>query len=130
MRPASSSSSGSVSERSDEMAPGNWCDLPKTQNKNRKRDDRKKLDDPLADLPEWLEEFKENLVDTDLPASAHHSSRESDPEPPTKVATKSRKHSIYTHFPKDRNCEICKKDQNYKGSLQKTQWRSSTCLVT
>ena len=31
----------------------------------------------------------------------------SDSERPTKVATKSRKHSICSHFPKDRNCEVC-----------------------
>ena len=37
---------------------GNWCDRPKTQNKKRR----------VRDLPEWLEEFKENLVDTELPA--------------------------------------------------------------
>ena len=30
-----------------------------------------------------------------------------------------------THFPKDRNCESLLTIQNDKGSLQKTQWRSS-----
>ena len=29
------------------------------------------------------------------------------------------KHSVYTHFPKDRNCEICKRTKNYKGPVQK-----------
>ena len=53
--------------------------LQKTHNK--KKDDRKNSDDPLADLPKWLEEFKEYLVDTQLSASAH-SSQESDPEHP------------------------------------------------
>ena len=62
----------------------------KIQNQN-KKSDRKKSDDPLADPPEWLEELKENLVDPELPASAH-SSQQSDLEHPTKVATKSRKH--------------------------------------
>ena len=76
----------------------------KTQNKNKKKDDRINSDDPLADLPEWLEEF--NLEDTELHASAHRS-QNSDSERPTKVATKSRRHSIYTHSPKDRNCEVC-----------------------
>ena len=66
----------------------------KTQNKSKKRDDKKKSHDPLADLPVWLEEFKENLVNTELPVSAH-SSQESDLEHPTKVATKSRTHSIF-----------------------------------
>ena len=65
VQPAASSSSGSVLERSDVMAPGNWCD-PSTQNKNRKRDDRKNSDDPLADLPEWLEGFKKSLVETKI----------------------------------------------------------------
>ena len=64
------------------------CDSSETQNNNEKRDDRKKPDDPLADLPEWLEEFTDVLEDTELHAS-EHSSRNSDSERPTKVATKS-----------------------------------------
>ena len=36
-----------------------------------------------------------------------HSSQDSDSERPTKVSTKSSKHSIFTHFPKDLNCEVC-----------------------
>ena len=65
-------------------------DSPKTQNKNRKRDT----------------EFTENLEDTEMPAPAHIS-QDSDSERRAKVVTKSRKHRIYTHFPKDRNCEVC-----------------------
>ena len=89
------------------MAPGNRCDPSKTKNKNKKRDDRKISDDPLADLPEWLEQFTDtdNLEDAELFASAR-SSQNSDSERPSKVVSKSRKHSIYTHFPKDRNCEV------------------------
>ena len=94
-RSASSSSSGPVSERSDEMAPGNRCDPSKTQNKNKKRDDRKNSDDLLADLPEWLVEFTDKLEDTELHASAH-SSQNSDSEHSTKAATKARKHNIST----------------------------------
>ena len=30
------------------------------------------------------------------------------------------KHSFYTHFPKDRNCEICQRTKHYKGPVQKT----------
>ena len=71
-----------------------------------KRSDRKNSKDPVSDLPEWLQNFKENLKDTELRASAH-SSPESDLEYPTKVASKPRKHSMETHFPKDRNCEVC-----------------------
>ena len=64
----------------------------------------------MRDMPEWLEEFTKNvedegvLVSRSTPANASH---DSEPEPSRKVA--SRKHSIYTHFPKDRNCEICKR---------------------
>ena len=79
----------------------------------------------MADLPEWLEELPDNLGDTELSASAH-SSQESNPEHPTKVATKWRKHSIYTHFPKWPRLRRMLENQNNKGSLQKTHWRSST----
>ena len=64
-------SDGPVLERSDEMAPGTRCDNSNDTKKNKKR----KSDDPLADLPEWLEELKENLVDTELHASAHRGLR-------------------------------------------------------
>ena len=61
----------------------------------------------LRDFQEWLEEFTENLeyegvsASRDTPASASHAS---DSERPAKVV--SRKHRIFTHFPKDRNCKI------------------------
>ena len=90
---------------------------PEIQNQNRKRDDKKNSKDPLADLPYWLQDFKENHQETELHASAH-SSPESDLEHPT--------HSIYTHFPEDRHCDVCFENQKDKGSLQKTHWRSST----
>ena len=39
-----------------------------------------------------------------------NTSQDSESERPTKEAT--RKHCIYTHFPKDRNCEICKRTKS------------------
>ena len=54
----------------------------------------------------WEIEIKEILVNTEVRASAH-SSRDSESERPTKVVPQSRKHNIYTHFPKKRNCDIC-----------------------
>ena len=36
-----------------------------------------------------------------------HISQDSDSESLTKVVSKSRKHSVCTHFPKGRNCEVC-----------------------
>ena len=74
--------------------------------KLRKSSDKKDSKDPLADLPDWIKDFKENLKETELHASAR-SSPESDLEYPTTVAKKSRKHSIFTHFPKDRDCDVC-----------------------
>ena len=70
----------------------------------------------MHDLPEWLEEFTENLVDDKVPAlrdTLANSSRESDPEPSRKVV--SGQHSIHTHFP-------MQEDRDYKGCLQKTHW--------
>ena len=67
---------------------------------------------PYSDIPEWLQEFKENLVDDTVPehrdshaSSSHVSSLESTPARSLDLG----KHSIYTHFPKDRNCEICQR---------------------
>ena len=105
---SSSSPSGSVSERSDELATGRL-------GQESLSDDKK---DPLADLPFWEEEdFTDNVEDTEVPALAH-SSRVSDPEHPPKVVSKSRKHSIYTHFPKDRNCDVCLRTNITKASCR------------
>ena len=52
-------------------------------------------------------------------SGAAHSSRESDLEHLVEVATKSRKHCIYTHFPKDRNCEDCKRTKITKASCRR-----------
>ena len=62
---------------------------------------------PLRDLPEWFEKFKEKLVDDSVPEhrDAPNSSHESSSGLRAKVV--SSKHSIFTHFPKDRNCDIC-----------------------
>ena len=109
-------------ERSDGLAPREWCGSPfKNPEQKKKRDGSRDADDRLRDLPEWLEEFTDNLEDTELHAPAHIS-QDSDIGTSCESGqkSKSRKHSIYTHFPKDRNCEVC------KGSLQKTHWRSST----
>ena len=62
----------------------------------------------MRDLPEWLQQFTANLVDESVPAhrdAPASSSRESSSEPRGKVV--SGNHSIYSHIPKDRNCDIC-----------------------
>ena len=65
-----------------------------------------------SEIPEWLQEFKENLVDDEIPlqGGSHASSpHEASLEPTTKRREDLGKHNVHTHFPKDRNCEICKR---------------------
>ena len=66
---------------------------------------------PLSsEIPEWLQEFRENLVDERVPEhrdSHASSSHEVSLEPMYTRSEDLGKHSVYTHFPKDRNCEIC-----------------------
>ena len=83
----------------------------KTKNRNKNCDNEPASRNRLRDLPGWLEEVTENFEDKRSTNIKGHTpantSQDSDSERPTKVV--SRKHSIYTHFPKDRNCEICKR---------------------
>ena len=65
-----------------------------------------------SEIPVWLQEIKEILVDDEIPlqGGSHASSfHEASLEPTTKRRGDLGKHSVYTHFPKDRNCEICKR---------------------
>ena len=72
--------------------------------------------DPLcsddSEILEWLQEFRENLVDDEIPlqgGSHASSSHEASLEPITKRREDLSKHNVHTHFPKDRNFEICKR---------------------
>ena len=88
-------------------------------NKNPKRNKNEttiERGDPLcsddSEIPEWLQEFRENLVDDEIPlqgGSHASSSHEVSLEPTTKRREDLGKHNVHTHFPKDRNCEICKR---------------------
>ena len=65
-----------------------------------------------SEIPEWLQEFRENLVDDEIPlqgGSDASSSHETSLKPTFKRREDLCKHSVYTHFTKDRNCEICKR---------------------
>ena len=65
-----------------------------------------------SEIQEWLQEFRENLVDDEIPlqgGSHASSSHEVSLEPTTKRREDLGKHNVHTHFPKDRNCEICKR---------------------
>ena len=84
-----------------------WPSQPKNPKPNKNEDHELERRDPFcSEIPEWLQEFRENLVDDRVRIWG--------------------KHSVYTHFPKDRNCAICQRTQNYKGPVQKTHWRSRT----
>ena len=55
-----------------------------------------------SEIPEWLQEFWENLVDDEIPlqgGSHASSSHEVSLEPTTKRREDLGKHSVYTHFP-------------------------------
>ena len=65
-----------------------------------------------SEIPEWLQEFRENLVDDEIPlqgGSHASSSHEVSLEPTSKRSEDFGKHSVYTHFLQDRNCEICQR---------------------
>ena len=81
-------------------------------------------------LPDWLQEFRENLVDESVPAESRKnpshehrdttsSSHELPMESRAKVDPGSGKHSIYAHFPKDPNFGICLKTKITSASCRR-----------
>ena len=134
---SSSSSSPTVSEiQIREREDGNSSDISPVQVSN-SVDDRSVQPEETtiergssldSEIPEWLQEFKEILVDDEIPlrgGSHASSSHEAFLEPTTKRREDLGKHNVHTHFPKDRNCEICKRTKITR-AMQKTQWRSRT----
>ena len=69
--------------------------------------------DPLfSEIPEWLQKFRENSVDDEIPehGDSHAcSSHEVSSEPTFKRREDLGKHSVYTDFHADLNCEICQR---------------------
>ena len=106
--------------------------------KTNKKEPQKEREDPLlkerrdplySEIPEWLQEFRENLVDDEIPEhrdSHASSSRKVSLEPTSKRSEDLGKHSVYTHFPKDRSCEICQRTKITMAPCMKTQWWSCT----
>ena len=63
-----------------------------------------------------------NLVDDEIPVhgdSHASSSHEVSLEPIFKRREDLGKHSVYTHFPKDRNCEICKRTESTRAPCRR-----------
>ena len=82
----------------------------KTPKPNKKESKKGQSDSLCSDIPECVQECRENLVDDEIPLqgdSHASSSHEVSLEPTFKRREDLCKHSVYTHFPKDRNCDIC-----------------------
>ena len=88
----------------------------KIQNPKKNEDHEPERVTPFSsEIPEWLQEFREHLVDESVPephaarfpvVSDSHASSSHEPSlvPLSRVVTGN--HSIFTHSQKDRNCEI------------------------
>ena len=84
----------------------------KTPKPNEKESKKEQSESLCSEIPKWLQEFMENLVDDEIPVhgdSHASSSHEASLEPIFKRREDLGKHSVYIHFPKDRNCEICQR---------------------
>ena len=90
---------------------------------NKNEDHDVERSDPLySDLPEWLQEFRENLGDDRVPlcrdshaSSSHEPSFETTPTRSVDLG----KYSVETHFPEDRNCEICQRTKNTRAPCRR-----------
>ena len=100
-----------------------------TENTNKNWESEEVQRDISHELPDWLQEFRENLVDERSPSEPRspelgyrdtaNSSHELPLGPRAKVEPGSGKHSVYTHFPKDPNCDICLKTNMTRGSCRR-----------
>ena len=78
---------------------------PKIQNQIKNEDhDQERRDPCQSDIPEWLQEFRENLVDERVPErrDSHASSSHGLSSETTRSADLG-KHRVYTHFPNARS---------------------------
>ena len=86
--------------------------------KPKKKEPKRERGDPLladsgrasSEIPEWLQEFREHLVDERvLEHRDSHASSSHEPSLEPMRSVELCEHSVYTHFSKDRNCEICQR---------------------
>ena len=98
-----------------------WTKPTKKLPKTIKKETKIERSDPLyadsggasSEIPEWLQEFRENLVDNEVleHGDSHASStHEVSLEQTSKRREVLGKHSVFSQFPKDRNCEICQRN--------------------
>ena len=89
---------------------------------NKNEDHEQVRGNPNSDIPEWLQEFRENLVDDRVPEhrdSHANSSHEASLKPILKRCEDLGKHSVKSHFPTDRNCEICQRTKITRGPCRR-----------
>ena len=110
----SETSSDPVTTRSAKHACGKpmQTDLEKRASGNHgspHKEDEMNEENPMQGIPDWSQSFTVNLEDLEMYVLAHSSERGiSDSEgDASKVGIQKRKHSVHTHFPKDRNYDIC-----------------------
>ena len=101
-----------------------------TENKSKNMEWEEVQRDISHELLDWLQDFGDNLVDERSPlepwGNAEQGSQDTSKspyelpmEPRAKVGPGSGKHSVYTHFPKDPNCDICLKTQITRASCRR-----------
>ena len=111
-------------------------DTTETENKTKNGESVEVQRDFSHELPDWLQEFRENLVDERLstelwenPEQRSQDTSKSSPELPTQpranVEPGSGKHSVFSHFPKDPNCDICLKTKLTRASCRRRAGQSS-----
>ena len=89
-----------VDDRTGEPVENQANQIPKTIKKETTIERGNLCDDP--EIPEWLQEVRENLVDDEIPlqgGSHASSSHEASLEPITKRREDLGKHNVHTHFP-------------------------------
>ena len=116
-------SSNPATTRSDNTsipASGNRSrDSTESKNTNKNRDVVPASRNRFRHLPEWLKELAENPEDEGVLASRDtpaNTSQDSNSDRVAKVV--SRKRSLFTHFSKERNCEMCKRTKITRASCR------------
>ena len=104
---------------------------PKTNKEETKKERRNPLfadsgRAPLSsEIPEWLQEFRENVVDEKVPEDRDsHTSSSHEPSLEPMRSVDLSKHSVETHSPKDRNCEICQRTKITRAPCRRRNGRA------
>ena len=89
------------------------------ENPNKNDGDEKLQSDELQGVPDWLQEFKHGLVDESAPEQRDTSSSSHELLLEPRAKLESGKHNIFTHFPKDRICDICLRTKFTRASCRR-----------